>query len=67
MGIIQLGRGSLTAKIDVHNAYRIAPVHTEDRQLLGMKWQGAFYVDMVQPFGVRSASYMFTFIADLVE
>ena len=64
---MQLGRGSLTAKIDVHNAYRIVPVHTEDRQLLGMKWQGAFYVDMVQPFGVRSASYMFTFIADLVE
>ena len=66
-GIMQLGRGSLMAKFDVQNAYRIVPVHTEDRQLLGMKWQGAFYVDMVQPFGVRSASYIFTFIADLVE
>ena len=43
------------AKFDVQNAYCIMPVHTEDRQLLGMKWGGAFYVDMVLPFGVRSA------------
>ena len=66
-GIMRLGRGSLMAKFDVQNAYRIVPVHTEDRQLLGMKWRGAFYVDMVLPFGVRSAPYIFTCIADLVE
>ena len=54
-GIMRLGRGSLMAKFDVQNAYRIVPVHTEDRQLLGMKWRGAFYVDMVLPFGIRSA------------
>ena len=64
-GIIRLGRGSLMAKLDVQNAYRIVPVHTEDRQLLGMV--GAFYVDMVLPFGVRSAPHIFTCIADLVE
>ena len=66
-GIMRLGRGSLMAKFDVQNAYRIVLVHTEDRQLLGMKWRGAFYVDMVLPFGVRSAPYIFTCIADLVE
>ena len=63
-GIMRLGRGSLMAKFDVQNAYRIVPVHTEDRQLLGMKWRGAFYVDMVLPFGVRSAPYIFTCIVD---
>ena len=67
VGILWLGQGSLKAKIDVQNGYLILPVHTEDRQLLGMKWQGAFYVDMAQPFDVRSASYIFSFIADLVE
>ena len=36
-GTMQLGRGSLTAKFDVQNAYRIVPVYTEDCQLLGMK------------------------------
>ena len=38
------------AKFDVQNAYRIVPVHTEDRQLLGMKWRGAFYVHIFLPF-----------------
>ena len=52
------------AKFDVQNAHRIVPVHRADRQLLGMKWRGAFYVDMVLPFGVRSAPYIFTCIAD---
>ena len=38
-GIMQLGRGTLMAKFDVQNAYRIVPVHPEDCLLLGMKWQ----------------------------
>ena len=54
------------ARFDVQNVYRIVPVHTENRHLLGMKWNGAFYVDMALPFGVRSASYIFTCIANLV-
>ena len=65
--IMQLGRGSLLAKFFVQNAYCIVPVHTEDRQLLGMKWCGAFYVDMVLPFSVMSAPYISTGIADFVE
>ena len=66
-GIMQLGRGSLLAKFDVQNAYCIVPVHTEDRQLLGMKLCGASYVDMFLAFGIRSAPYIFTCTADLVE
>ena len=66
-GMMRLGRDSLMAKFDVQNAYHIVPVHTEDCRLLGMKWRDAFYVDMVLPFGVRSAPYIFTCIADLVE
>ena len=66
-GIMPLGRGSLMAKFNVQNAYRIMPVHTEDRHLLDIKWRDAFYVDMVLPFGVRSAPYIFRCITDLVE
>ena len=66
-GIMQFGRGTLRAKFDVQNAYCIVPVHPEDYPLLGMNWQGAYYVDMVLPFGVRSAPFIFTCIADLVE
>ena len=49
VGIMRLGRGSLTAKFDVQNAYHIVPVQTEDRQLLGMKWRATFYVNNYGP------------------
>ena len=32
-----------------------------------MKWRGKFYVDLVLPFGLRSAPFIFNSIADLVE
>ena len=34
--ITESGRGSNLAKIDIKNAYRMIPVHPEDRLLLGM-------------------------------
>ena len=54
-GVMHFGRGTLMAKSDAQNVYRIVPVHPEDRPLLGTKWQGALYVDMVLPFGIKSA------------
>ena len=53
-GIMSLGRGTLLAKSDVESAYRIIPVHPDDRYLLGMQWQGNYFVDMALPFGLRS-------------
>lgn len=61
------GRGSLMAKIDIKSAYRLVPVHPEDRIYLGMKWNGSFYVDGMLPFGLRSAPKIFTAIADALE
>ena len=52
--IMSLGRGTLLAKFDVESAYRIIPVHPDDRYLLGMQWQGNYFVDMALPFGLRS-------------
>ena len=43
--ILSLGRGVQLAKLDVASAYRIVPVHPEDRPLLGMKWKGELYID----------------------
>lgn len=53
-GIMSLGRGTLLAKFDVESAYRIIPVHRDDRYLLGMQWHGNYFVDMALPFGLRS-------------
>ena len=66
-GIMARGRGTLLAKFDVASAYRNVAVHPLDRPLLGMKWRDKYYVDMALPFGLRSAPYIFTAIADAVQ
>ena len=65
--IMRLGRGTMVAKFDVQSAYRVVPIHPDDRHFLGMEWKNQFYVDMVLPFGLTSAPYIFASIADLVE
>ena len=61
---MELGKGTLLAKIDIKSAYRVVPVHPEDRPLLGMKFQGRTYADATLPFGVRSAPKIFNAVAD---
>jgi len=65
--VSKLGPGALMAKFDVEAAYRDVPVHPSHRVLLGMKWRDQFYVDLVLPFGLRSAPFIFNSIADMVE
>jgi hypothetical protein len=57
--IMAEGRGALLAKIDIRDAYRIIPIHADDRFLLGMVWRGNFFVDLALPFGLRSAPFIF--------
>ena len=38
--IRRVGHKALLAKLDIRSAYRIVPVHPEDRQFLGMQWKG---------------------------
>ena len=66
-GIMARGRGTLMAKFDVASAYRNVAIHPDDRPLLGMQWRGKYFVDLVLPFGLRSAPFIFTSIADQVE
>ena len=65
--ILQQGRGSELAKLDVADAYRIIPVHPEDRSLLGMRWKGRLFIDTALPFGLRSAPKIFTAVADRLQ
>ena len=66
-GIIKYGRGTLMAKFDIKSAYRNVPVHLDDRFLFGMKWRGEYFVDLALPFGLWSAPFIFSFIANLLE
>ena len=58
-------KDALMAKLDIKHAFRLCPVHLEDRELLGIHWQGQYYIDLrlplwyaifslsLQPFGRR--------------
>ena len=58
--ILKLGPGT-------QQAYRNVPVHPQGRWLLGMQWQGQYYVDKVLPFGLRFAPKIFCAISDGLE
>ena len=60
----RLGWGALLAKLDIRSAYRLVPVN---RRHLGVEWQGARYVDVSLPFGLRSASKIFRAVADALQ
>ena len=54
--VLQLGKGALLAKLDIQHAYRIVPVHPDDRHLLGMSGRSKYFSrkeaekTSVQPF-----------------
>ena len=66
-GIVERGRGTQLAKVDIKSAYRNVPVHPDDRWLTGMLWMESLFVDAALPFGLRSAPKIFTALADAAE
>ena len=61
---VSQGMGTQLSKLDLYNAYRLVPVHPEDQPLLGIRWQGAVYLDTPLPFGLRSEPNIFSAVAD---
>ena len=62
--VLSAGRGSFMAKIDIKHAFRLCPVRPQDYPLLGIQWQGNYYVDTRLPFGSRSSPCIFNQFAD---
>ena len=54
--IRELGPGCSMAKIDLKHAFRLCPVRRQDWDLLGIEWEGHFYVDKRLPFCLRPSS-----------
>ena len=65
--LLRLVPGALMGKVDIKQAYRIVPVHPDDRHLLAVQWEGQVFVDKVLPFGLRSAPLIFTAVADALQ
>ena len=60
----RIPQGSFMAKLDLKSAYRMIPVHPNDRHLLGISWRGSVLQDSALPFGLRSAPIIFSAVAD---
>ena len=67
LNILQLGKGTMLAKINIKSAFRLLPVHSTDWYLLAMKWKGYIYIDGCIPFGLRSAPKLFNILADMLS
>ena len=65
--VARLGRGSLLAKVDIEAAYRLVPVHPQDRVLQAVHWQGQLFIDPMLPFGLSSAPKIFNALADALN
>ena len=65
--VVKLGRGALLSKVDIEAAYRLIPVHPQDRPLQAMEWNDHIYVDPMLPFSLRSATKIFNAVADALN
>ena len=65
--VLSCGRGALLVKADIKEAYRMVPIHPDDRHLLGVWWNGCVYIDRMLLFGLRSAPKIFTAVADALQ
>ncbi len=65
--ILHVGKGALLAKVDIEAAYRLIPVHPDNRPLQAMTWNGSVFIDPMLPFGLRSAPKIFNAVADALN
>ena len=61
----RLGQGHPAG--DIASAYRMVPVHPDDRPLLAVQWAGQVFFDTRLPFGLGSAPKIFTAVADALQ
>ena len=61
------GRFSYLAKTDIKSAFRIIPIRPADHRLLGIKWRGKYFVDVMLPMGASSSCRVFETFSTAVE
>ena len=69
--IADLGEYALIAKVDISQAFRLLPINPADFDLLGIKFDGSFYVNKCLPMGCAISCSLFekfsSFIHRLVQ
>ena len=62
-----LGPDTILAKLDIKEAYRLIPVHPNDRIFQGIQWQESIYIDCQLLFGLASAPAIFSALSEALE
>ena len=62
--VSSLGQGALMSKLDIKSAFRLCPVRPKDWELLGIHWEGHYFVELCLPFGLHSSPFHFVRLAD---
>ena len=57
--VLKEGKGSYLIKTDIKSAFRLLPINPSDFELLGMKFQGKYYIDKCLPFGLSVSCNLF--------
>ena len=65
--IRRLGRGTLVAKADLQDAFRIIPIAPQDHRLLGFRFQGAYYYDRCLPMGCSVSCQTFEALSTALQ
>ncbi|XP_033758566.1 uncharacterized protein LOC117340891 [Pecten maximus] len=65
--IKQQGQNSFLAKTDIESAFRIVPIHPDDRRMLGLIWDGNFYFDKCLPMGLSESCKIFEELSTALE
>ena len=61
------GKGALMAKADVESAFRLLPIFPGDFELLGIKFNGKFFVDKSLPMGASCSPFYFETFSTFLE
>ncbi|XP_056419586.1 uncharacterized protein LOC130361049 [Hyla sarda] len=65
--ILALGPGTWMAKADITDAFKLLPLHRDQWQWFGLKWQGAYYFASKLTFGCKSSPWLFDQLAQALH
>lgn len=65
--VSSLGKGAELGKIDIKQAFRLLTINTADFDLLGIKFDGQFWVDKNLPMGCSISCFLFEKLATFLH
>ena len=65
--VMRFPKGSYTRKTDIKSAFKLIPIHPDDHNKLGIKFNGKYYYDTTLPMGAGSSCKIFEVFATALQ